>query len=108
MGLPITIEPAPGRYRVSVGDIQLGETEAAVILHEAGHGPVMYVLRADMDMALFTPTDHHSTCPWKGEASYFSVAGQDNVVWSYEQPIDAVAQIAGYLAFYPDVTVEKL
>ena len=108
MGLPITIEPAPGRYRVSIGDITLGETAAAVMLHETGHGPVLYVPRADMDMALFTSTDRSSTCPWKGQASYFSVGGQNNVVWSYERPIDAVARIAGYLAFYPAVTVEKV
>ena len=108
MGLPITIEPAPGRYRVSIGDITLGETAAAVMLHETGHGPVMYVPRADMDMALFTPTDRASNCPWKGHASYFSVGGQKNVVWSYERPIGAVAPIAGHLAFYPAVTVAKV
>ena len=108
MGLPITIEPATGRYRVRVGDLVLGETAAALIVHEAGHGPVMYVPRADMDMALFTATDHASTCPWKGQASYFSVGGQKNVVWSYERPIDTVAPIAGHLAFYPAVTVEPV
>ena len=108
MGLPITIEPAAGRYRVRVGDVVLGETGAALNLFEGGHGPVIYVPRADMDMTLFTPTTRTSTCPWKGEASYFSVGGQQNVVWSYEQPFDRVAPIAGHLAFYPAVTVEKV
>ncbi|MBI1171248.1 DUF427 domain-containing protein [bacterium] len=108
MGLPIHIKPAPGRYRVRVGDLVLGQTGAAVILEEAGHGPVLYVPRADMDMTLFTPTPRASTCPWKGQASYFSVAGLDNVVWSYETPLDSVAAIAGHLAFYPAVTVETV
>ena len=108
MGLPIHINPAPGRYRVRVGDLVLGETGAAVILNEAGHGPVLYVPRTDMDMALLTPTSHASTCPWKGEASYFSVAGLENVVWSYEDPIETVRQIAGHLSFYPAVTVERV
>lgn len=108
MGLPIHVTPAPGRYRVSVGDIVLGETAAALLLDEAGHDPVLYLPRADMDMALFTPTDHHTTCPWKGEASYFSVAGLKNAVWTYDDPIEAMLPITGYLAFYPSVTIQRL
>lgn len=108
MGLPIHITPAPGRYRVSVSDDVLGETSAALLLDEAGLGPVLYLPRGDMDMAKFTATSHHSTCPWKGQASYFSVAGLQNAVWTYEQPIDTVAEIAGYLGFYPSVTVKRL
>lgn len=108
MGLPIHITPAPGRWRVRVGDRVLGETGAALMLNEAGHGPVIYVPRSDMDMMHFTPTASASTCPWKGQASYFSVAGLDNVVWSYETPLDSVAEISGHLAFYPAVTVEPV
>lgn len=108
MGLPIHVTPAPGRYRVRVGDTVLGETAAALFLDEAGHDPVLYLPRADMDMTLFTPTDHATTCPWKGQASYFSVAGLKNAVWTYERPIEAMQSIAGYLAFYPSVSVERL
>lgn len=108
MGLPIHVTPAPGRYRVSVGDTVLGETAAALLLDEAGHDPVLYLPRADMDMTLFTATDHATTCPWKGQASYFSVAGLQNAVWTYERPIEAMESIAGYLAFYPSVRVERL
>jgi uncharacterized protein (DUF427 family) len=106
MGLPITISPAPGRYRVRLGDLTLGETGAALLLEEAGSPPRLYLPRADMNMALFTPTARKTTCPWKGQASYLSVGGQENVVWSYESPHDRVAAIAGHLAFYPVVTVE--
>ena len=108
MGMPIEITPAAGRYRVRLGALVLGETAAALNLTEGGHGPVVYVPRADVDMALLTPTDRTSMCPWKGQASYFSVGGQANVVWSYEKPIDAVAAIASHLAFYPAVTVEQV
>jgi uncharacterized protein (DUF427 family) len=64
-------------------------------------------------MALLEKTDRVTTCPWKGEASYYSVRspeGQlDNAIWSYEAPIPAAAEIAGHLAFYPDkVTVERV
>ena len=108
MGLPITITPDASHWRIRVGDLTLGETSAALVLHEAGHGPVLYLPRADMKMELFTRTDRASTCPWKGRASYYSVAGLANVVWSYETPLATVAQIAGYLAFYPQVTVERV
>lgn len=112
MGLPIHITKAPGSYRIRVGDHVIGQTDQALLLDEAGNRPVIYVPRVDMVMAALEPTPRHSTCPFKGEASYFSVTTPadrlDNVVWSYETPMAAVAAIAGHLAFYPAVTVEKV
>lgn len=108
MGLPIHISKAPGRYRARLGDLILGETSAALLLDEAGNPPRLYLPRADMDMRLFTATAQKTTCPHKGQASYFSVGGQQNVVWSYETPHDQVAAIAGHLAFYPAITVERV
>ena len=106
MGLPITLTAAAGRYLISVDDLQIGDSSNAVMLAEAGHDPVLYVPRADMNMDLLRPTARHSTCPWKGEASYFSVGTQENIIWTYDRPMDRVAEIAGHLAFYPAVTVE--
>jgi uncharacterized protein (DUF427 family) len=67
---------------------------------------VQYIPRADVDMALLTRSDHTTHCPYKGDASYFSIpAGGDraeNAVWSYETPHEAVAAIAGHVAFYPN------
>lgn len=67
--------------------------------------PVQYIPRADADMSLLKPTAHASHCPYKGDASYFSIAANrrtaDNAVWCYEQPFPAMAEIAGHLAFYP-------
>ena len=112
MAEPIVISPSADRYRVRVGDFVIGETARALVLDEAGHDPVIYVPRADVNMAMLEPTPHHTTCPWKGAARYFSVLAPggrlENAVWSYETPIPARAEIAGYLAFYPAVTVEKL
>ncbi|MBV9346764.1 MAG: DUF427 domain-containing protein, partial [Pseudolabrys sp.] len=70
-----------------------------------------YIAREDTDMAALRRTARHSACPYKGDASYFTVdAGghtAENAAWSYEQPYPAVAEIAGRLAFYPDkVTIE--
>ena len=112
MAEPICITPAPGRYRVRVGAMVIGETDQALFLAEAGHDPVIYVPRADMNMALLEPTAQRSMCPWKGEASYFSVLAPggrlENAVWSYATPIAGRAAIAGHLAFYPWVTVEPV
>jgi uncharacterized protein (DUF427 family) len=104
----IKISPAPGRYRIRLGDTVLGETGAALALVEGGGRPVIYVPRADMRMDLLQPTDRHTTCPWKGLASYFSIGTDSNVVWSYETPKAGSEAIAGHLAFYPAVTVEKV
>lgn len=104
----ITITPLPDRYRMRLGDLVLGETSAALQLVEGGHDPVIYVPRADMAMALLQPTERHSTCPWKGQANYFSIGEAQNVVWTYEAPKPEAAAIAGHLAFYPAVTVERV
>ena len=80
------------------------DTTDGLILHERGHVPVYYLPRADADMALLTRTEHSTHCPFKGDASYFTVnAGgksAENAVWSYELPFDEAAGIKDYLAFY--------
>jgi uncharacterized protein (DUF427 family) len=62
----------------------------------------------------FTDSTHHTTCPWKGEASYYSVTvdGEinDNAAWYYPEPKDGSIQIVGkdftnYIAFWNGVTV---
>ena len=108
MGLPIITSAATGRYRLRLGDLVLGETDKAVLVEESGHPSRLYFPRADMDMALLTPSTRKSKCPWKGEARYFSVGDAENVIWSYERPKGAAAAIAGYLAVYPDITVEEV
>jgi uncharacterized protein (DUF427 family) len=110
---PIAITPTPNRVRVSAGGVVIAETAHALTLKEASYPPVQYVPRADAKMELLQKTDRSTHCPYKGDASYFSVnaggATIANAIWSYEQPFPAMAEIAGYLAFYPDkVTVEQL
>ncbi len=110
---PITIAPAQQRIRVSVDGLVLAETANALTLREASYSPVHYIPRADVDMTRLTRTDHTTRCPYKGDASYFSIRTSDraldNAVWSYETPYPAVQAIAGYLAFYPDlVAIEPI
>jgi uncharacterized protein (DUF427 family) len=103
---PITIEPNPARVVVTVGASTVADSEHALTLREADYPPVQYIPLADVDQSLLSATDHTSYCPFKGDASYFSVpAGgerADNAVWVYRQPHDAVAEIKDHVAFYPE------
>lgn len=112
MSSHITVSPVFGPVIVSAGGVVLGTSQRALELHEGSAAPVIYVPRQDIDMARLTKTPRKTSCPWKGEASYYAVVipGMvlDNAVWSYESPLPEMASIAGYLAFYPDkVTVTR-
>lgn len=112
MGLPITITPIAGPVTVAIGSTVLGQSSQALELCEAGHAPVIYIPREDVDMSRLVRTDLTTKCPWKGQANYYSIKGRvgmlANAVWTYEDPLPEVAAIAGHLAFYPDrVTVTR-
>ena len=109
----IRITPAGGRYVIRAGGAIIGETERALELTEGGYPPVIYVPREDIAMALLERTERATTCPWKGQASYFSIGAPEgrveHAVWSYETPREGMEAIAGHLAFYPDkVTVQRV
>ena len=103
---PISIDPNPNRVVVMLGGKRIADTKRALTLHEAGYPPVQYVPRADVDMAALSRSDHQTYCPYKGEASYFSIpAGgtrSTDAIWAYEAPYDSVSAIKDHLAFYPD------
>lgn len=108
----IEIGRAAGRYRVHLGTLVLGESEAALSLQEPGRAAVIYVPRADMDQSLLVPSARITHCPHKGAARHYGIVTpqgtRDNLVWSYEDPKPGCEAIAGHLAFYPGVTVEKV
>ena len=103
---PITIAPSGTRVRVRFGGKVVADTTLALTLREANYPAVYYVPRADADMSLLAATSHATHCPYKGDASYFTISADgrsaENAVWSYEQPYPAMAEIKGYLAFYPN------
>jgi uncharacterized protein (DUF427 family) len=103
---PISIEANPTRIVVTVGGHTIADTRNALTLKEASYPAVQYIPRRDVDMSALVRTEHTSYCPYKGDASYYSIpAGGDrslNAVWSYESPFAAMAQIKDYVAFYPD------
>jgi uncharacterized protein (DUF427 family) len=102
----ITISPADSRVEVSLGGERLASSDRAVVLREAGLPPRYYFPSEDVRTELLRPTSHQTTCPFKGQAAYWSVeAGgevRENLVWSYPEPIPEAAGIAGLLCFYDD------
>jgi uncharacterized protein (DUF427 family) len=103
---PITIKPTSERVRVTFNGAVVADTSRALVLQEASYKPVFYIPREDAQMDLFARTAHSTHCPYKGDASYYTikVAGRaaENAIWSYETPFPAMAEIAGRLAFYPN------
>lgn len=103
---PITIAPNPRRVVVTVGGSVIADSTAALELKEADYPAVQYIPRKDVDMAALSRSEHGTYCPYKGEATYFSIpaGGQRsvNAVWSYEAPHDSAMEIKDHLAFYPD------
>ncbi|HLK24256.1 MAG TPA: DUF427 domain-containing protein [Caulobacteraceae bacterium] len=110
---PITIAYHPKRVQVEYQNHTIADTRRALVLTEAGYKPVLYIPRDDIDMAYFTRTERHTHCPYKGEASYFTLMMDgvfaENACWSYEDPYPAMQQIKDRIAFYPNqVTVHEL
>jgi uncharacterized protein (DUF427 family) len=103
---PITIEQNAHRVLVRYAGRVIADTKRALTLKEASYPAVLYIPRDDVAMAVLEKTAHATHCPYKGDASYYSIkvggATSQNAIWTYEAPYDAVRQIKDYLAFYPD------
>jgi len=103
---PISIEANLSRVVVRVGRRIVADTRSALTLREASYPAVQYIPRRDVDMAALVRSEHTTYCPYKGDASYYSIpAGGNrskNAVWTYETPFEEMAQIKDYVAFYAD------
>jgi uncharacterized protein (DUF427 family) len=103
-GHQITITPADAHIEVAVGGHQLADSDRAVLLTETGMPARYYIPRADVRTELLRPTARETTCPFKGQASYWSVQAGDEIhedlVWSYQAPIPEAEGIAGLMCFY--------
>jgi uncharacterized protein (DUF427 family) len=99
----IKTTPAGGTVRVTFKGELVAESGDALAMKEGSYPTVYYFPRKDVKMERLARTSHKTHCPFKGDASYFSVVGgAENAVWSYEQPYDDMAAIKDRLAFYPD------
>jgi uncharacterized protein (DUF427 family) len=103
---PIAISPAALRVRVRFAGHTVAESANALSLREASYPRVLYIPREDIDLSLLARSDHKTRCPYKGEASYYSIEVDGRVaqhaIWTYEHPLADVAEIAGHMAFYPN------
>jgi len=94
----------PRRVRAVFGGQTVVDTTRAVLLHETGLRPQVYVPLADIRADLIQPTDHHTYCPFKGTASYWTVTagGQvaENAIWAYPEPNEESGWLEGYAGFY--------
>jgi uncharacterized protein (DUF427 family) len=103
---PITLTENLSRIVVKVGGKVIADTRGAVTLREANYPPVYYIPLDDVALSQLVRTDQKTHCPYKGDASYYSIpAGGErskNAVWRYENPYPAVIQIKDHVAFYPD------
>jgi uncharacterized protein (DUF427 family) len=100
----IYFEDSPRRIRARFGGETIVDSRHAKLLHEQGHLPLYYFPTEEVRMDLLEPTDHSTRCPFKGEASYWSVRVGDrvaeNAVWGYPEPLQDAPPLAGYVAFY--------
>jgi uncharacterized protein (DUF427 family) len=90
---------------VRVGGVTVADTDRALSLAEASYPVVQYIPVEDVDQELLHRTATQSYCPYKGEASYYSVTTADgateaDIIWTYEAPYEAVKEIARHVAFY--------
>jgi uncharacterized protein (DUF427 family) len=103
---PISVTPTAGRVVVTIGGQVVADSRNALTLQESTYPAVQYVPIADVDAAVLERSTTESYCPFKGEASYYSIltdgAKAVDAVWEYRDPYDAVATIRDHVAFYPD------
>ena len=104
---PITVEPTGKHVTVTVNGEVVADTDDALTLQESTYPAVQYIPMRDVAQNVLKPSDTTTYCPYKGDASYYlgrPPRGDivEDVIWTYEQPYPAVADIAGHVAFYPD------
>ncbi len=102
----VDLEPSSKRVRVKLNGEVIADSNRTLIVRETKHDPVVYFPQEDVRFDRLEPTDHQTFCPFKGEASYWTLqvgdCVEENAVWSYEDPFDEVADLKGYVAFYSD------
>ncbi len=105
-GYRIRFEPTPRRIRTAFAGETVADSARAMLMLESKHLPVYYFPRADVRADLLIESDHATRCPFKGQASYWSVrVGErvaENAAWSYLEPLSEAAAMKGYMAFYWD------
>lgn len=89
--------------RVEIAGQVVAETRRPLLVHETGLPVRYYIPPEDVDLTLLRPTGTHTTCPFKGVASYWSYGDHRDVAWAYPEPVAEVAAIKDHLSFYDTV-----
>ena len=101
----IHISKSPDHWRASLNQLVLAESRQTYLLREQNYPPVIYFPHKDVNIELMQPSTTQTTCPFKGQASYYAVTIDNtptDIAWYYPQTYDEVAEIAGLIAFYTD------
>src|SRR5512138_3681426 len=102
----IRFEPSRRRVRVEFNGAWVADSERALVLHETRLPPAYYFPRADVRVDLLEKTRHVTHCPFKGNASYWSLRSEgalaENAAWSYDEPYEDAAPIRGHISFFPE------
>jgi uncharacterized protein (DUF427 family) len=99
----ITTQPARVRVQVTFKGELIADSRHAIGLKEADYPIVYYLPRRDVKMERLVRSTHKTYCPFKGNASYYSIMnGPENAIWTYEEPYDEVKVIKERFAFYPN------
>ena len=103
-GKALYLEPTPKRIRVEVGGEVIADSRRAFLLHEGGQQPIYYFPHEDVGSEYLRPSDRHTHCPKKGDASYYTItAGGETVeagAWYYPDPLPGAPPIKDLIAFY--------
>jgi uncharacterized protein (DUF427 family) len=97
----VDVRESSARVTVRANGEVVAESARPLLLFETGL-PVRAYLRRDEVSAELTPTDKTTVCPYKGVASYWSIGGLEDVVWSYRDPIPEAKRIEGLVSFLGD------
>jgi uncharacterized protein (DUF427 family) len=85
--------------------VTLAESNATVVVENNQYFPP-----DSLNKQYFSDSNTHTTCPWKGLCSYYSIEVDGKVnqdaAWYYPEPKDAAKNIAGYVAFWKGVKIE--
>jgi uncharacterized protein (DUF427 family) len=102
----VDLEPSSARMLASLGGEVVADSRSTLIVRETKLDPVVYFPLEDVRADHLRPTEHQTFCPFKGEASYWTLEVgervEENSVWGYEDPFQEVAGLKGYVAFYSD------
>ena len=95
----IETHPEERRVQVRINGDTVADSSRALALTEGSLPTRWYLPREDISAEL-EPSERRTTCPFKGEATHFSVGAEEAVAWSYEEPIEQVSEIRDLVAFY--------